>query len=170
VPVLAQRQLGNGITGNDSGNRNNNGSNQGIGGGQGTGFNNGPGIFAIEPEKAIKVKIVAVCLEHGKRSPNPYVEYKLVPLDEFTTDAKVIDVVRSLGRGELDQKAAQAAAWHLANGLSWQQLAKKIGVKHLGGQTEPFFTSAQLERAFAAVEKAASRAAGSASSSSAGGQ
>lgn len=166
VPV--QAQFGFPPVGNNNGNNNNRGggSNQGVGAGQAGGQNGG--IFNIEPEKAVKIKVVAVCLEHGKREPNPYVAYRLVPLEEYTSDAKVIDVVRSLARGDLDQKSAQAAAWHLANGLSWKQLAHKIGVRHLGGRTESFFTSAQLERAYQAVESATQRA--DASVQSSGGQ
>jgi hypothetical protein len=153
VPALAQINfpgLNPGINGN--GNNNNNGVNQGVGAGPGNW--NGNGLFSIEPERAIKVKLVAVCLEHGKREPNVHVAYRLLPLDEFTSDAKVIDVVSQLGRGELDQKSAQAAAWHLASGLSWKQLAAKIGVRHIGGRTEPFFTAAHLQRAKAAVAEA----------------
>ena len=50
-----------------------------------------------------------------------------------------------LGRGEVDQVAAQAAVWNLANGLSWEELAAKVGVKHLNGSTEPFFNAAQIQ-------------------------
>jgi hypothetical protein len=155
VPAFAQVNLfgPNANNGNNNNNRNG-GANQGVGAGIGQGWGNNPGIFNIEPEKVVKVKIVAVCLEHGKRTPNPYVAYRLLPLDEFTSDAKVQGIVRSLGRGDLDQKAAQAAAWHLANGLTWKQLATKIGIKHIGGQIEPFFTAAQLERALAATQSA----------------
>jgi hypothetical protein len=162
VPALAQFNLPGlnpGLNGNN--NPNNGGVNQGVGAGQGNWNNNG--LFSIEPEKAIKVKIVAVCLEHGKREPNVHVAYRLLPLDDFTSDAKVIDVVGKLGRGELDQKSAQAAAWHLADGLSWKQLAAKVGVRHIGGRTEPFFTAAHLERAKSAVAAATSRGEQSAS-------
>lgn len=170
VPALAQGNLLGGPN-NGNNNGNNGGSNQGVGAGVGQGFGNNAGIFNIEPEKVVKVKIVAVCLEHGKRTPNPYVAYRLLPLDEFTSDAKVQSVIRSLGRGDLDQKAAQAAAWHLANGLTWKQLATKIGVKHIGGQIEPFFTAAQLERALAATQSAAKNAEQSSRSvASSGGQ
>ncbi len=153
VPALAQFNLPGlnpGLNGNN--NPNNGGNNQAVGAGQGNWNNNG--LFSIEPEKAIKVKIVAVCLEHGKREPNVHVAYRLMPLEEFTSDAKVKGVVGKLGRGELDQKSAQAAAWHLANGLSWKQLAAKIGVRHIGGRTEPFFAAAHLERAKSAVAAA----------------
>ena len=54
-------------------------------------------------------------------------------------------------RGKLDQHSAQAAAWHLQNGLSWEELANKIGAKHINGSVEPYFTAAQLQRAGAAT-------------------
>jgi hypothetical protein len=49
-----------------------------------------------------------------------------------------------LGEGNLDQKAAQAAAWHFANNMSWAELnAKKI--HHIGGRAdEVYFSPAQL--------------------------
>jgi hypothetical protein len=166
APVLAQ--IGWGPNFGNNNNNNNGGGNQAVGAGIGQG--NNVGFFAIEPEKAVKIKVVAVCLEHGKKEPNPHVAYRVLPLEEYTSDAKVIDVVRSLGRGELDQKAAQAAAWHLANGLSWKQLAAKIGVRHIGGRTERFFTPSQLERALAATQHAASRAEQAAATQSIGGE
>jgi hypothetical protein len=56
--------------------------------------------------------------------------------------------------GKLDQHSAQAAVWHLQNGLSWDELAKKVGVKHLNGSVEPYFTAAHLQRALAAARMA----------------
>ena len=93
----------------------------------------------MAPERVAKLKVVSVCLEHGKKDPNPQVAYDLVPLESFVKDAKVIELVKMLGRGEIDRRAAQAAAWHQANQLSWQELADKIGAKHISGATEPYF-------------------------------
>ena len=67
------------------------------------------------------------------------------------------EMVKMLGRGEIDQKSAQAAAWNLENGLTWQQLAAKVGVKHLNGSVEPYFTTIHLERALG-VTRAAQKA------------
>lgn len=132
----------------------------GFGGGGGGGFGGGGGggIFNVAPERATKVKVVTVCLEHGKDDPNPRIPYELRPLKTFTEDPKVIELVRMVGRGEIDQHSAQAAAWHLANGMSWQELARKIGKKHLNGSTEPYFTAAHLTRALAASRVAEERA------------
>jgi hypothetical protein len=57
-------------------------------------------------------------------------------------------------RGQIDQHSAQAAAWHLQNGLSWQELAAKIGVKHIDGRKEPYFLPQHLQRALAATQVA----------------
>jgi hypothetical protein len=57
-------------------------------------------------------------------------------------------------KGKLDQHSAQAACWHLQNGLSWEELATKIGVKHLNGTVEAYFTPAHLERALVATRAA----------------
>jgi hypothetical protein len=62
-----------------------------------------------------------------------------------------------LGRGEIEQSAAQAAVWHLANGLTWQQLTNKIGVKHINGTTEPFFSLQALQKAHQAVQEVSRR-------------
>jgi hypothetical protein len=59
-----------------------------------------------------------------------------------------------LGRGEIEQSAAQAAAWHLANGLTWQQLTNKTGVRHINGTAEPFFSLQSLQKAQQAAQEA----------------
>ena len=143
------------------------GGGQGLGGGGGGfgggggglgGGGGGGGFFNVAPEKVGKIKVTTVCLEHGKDDPNPRIAYELRPIESFIEDAKVIELVKMVSRGEIDQHSAQAAAWHLANGMSWQELAQKVGRKHLNGATEPYFTRAHLERALAATKAAVERA------------
>ena len=163
VPVAAQFG-GPGIFGNDQNPLNNNNANQGLGVAirpQGQQNNFGPGIFNVGPERAIKLKFTAVCLEHGKRSPNTRIPYELVPLESFTSEAGVVELVKMLSRREIDQPTAQAAAWHLADGMSWEKLARKISVRHLNGVSERFFTGDQLAAAKDAVTEAERRTAGS---------
>lgn len=150
VPVLAQLGGVGGGLGGQGGNQN---QQQGIGGGGfggggqgGGGFGGGGGgLFNIGPEKVGKLKFKSVCLDHGKLDPNPRVPYEMRPIESYVTKGEVIEVVKMLSKGEMDQASAQAAAWHLNNGLSWNELASKIGVKHLNGTTEPYFTQGQLE-------------------------
>jgi hypothetical protein len=168
VPVQAQfgggmmgggMQGGGGMMGGGMG-----GMNQGMGGGMmgggggmmggGGGMMGGGGMFNVAPEKVAKVKIVTVCLDHGKKDPNPRVPYKLIPVESYAKNAEVAEVLKLMTSGQLDQHSAQAAVWHLQNGLSWEELAAKIGAKHLGGSVEPYFTSEQLRRAFSATKVA----------------
>ena len=62
-----------------------------------------------------------------------------------------------MGRRFLPWALAQAAAWHICNGMSWEELAAKK-INRLGRPDEPFFTLAQLKAASqvtAAAEKLA---------------
>jgi hypothetical protein len=168
VPVLAQGGFGAGMGaggGNNNGNSNQNQSmgmgmgGMGMGGGMMGGMGGmGGGFFNVAPEKLAKVPVVGVCLEHGKKDPNARVPYELRPIETVAQNLEVIEVVKMLNRGEVDQHTAQAATWHLANGLSWQELSSKIGVKHLNGRVEPYFTRRHLELAMRVAREASRRA------------
>jgi hypothetical protein len=164
VPVLAQRRGGGAAAGGVGGiGGGASGGSQGLGGGfggigGGGGFGGGGGLFNIGPERVIKLKVAAVCLEHGKNEPTSRMSYELVPISRVTNDPAVVEVVRMLGKGEIDQLAAQAAAWHLANGLSWQQLAEKVGTKHIDGRIDPYFSASQVEQAQSIASEAMRRA------------
>ena len=123
------------------------GGGQSVGGGGGTGGGTsgsemgggGAGIFNVLPQKVRKVKAVTMCLEHGKPDPTPRMKYIVVPVEQFTNKPEVIELCKMLGRGEIPPKAAQAAAWRLANGLSWEELASKDRVRLLNGYVEKWF-------------------------------
>jgi hypothetical protein len=173
VPVLAQRggaRGGAGGMGGMGGGMGGMGGMQGMGGGMmgggmggmgggmmGGGMGGG-GMFSVAPEKVAKGAITLVCLDHGLKDPNPHVPYKLIPLESYAKNAEVTEVVKMLARGELDQHSAQAAAWHLQNGLTWEELTNKIGAKHLNGSVEPYFNAVNLQRALAASQAAKERA------------
>jgi hypothetical protein len=158
VPVLAQ-MLGGGLGAGGIGG----GGNQGVGGGFGGaggagGGLGGGGFFNVAPDKVGKIKVTTVCLEHGKADPNPRIPYEIRPIESFTDKADVIEMCKMLARGEIDQGSAQAAAWHLANGLTWEQLAGKIGKRHFNGSTESFFTREQILRGMKIAAEAGHRA------------
>jgi len=161
VPILAQRGRGGGggMGGMGGGMGGRGGGMQGMGGGMmGGGMGGGMmggmggGMMNVAPEKVQKIRIGTVCLDHGKDDPNPRVPYKPVPIDSLVKDPIVVELIKLMCKGQLDQHSAQAAAWHVQNGLSWEELAHKIGAKHIDGSKEPYFTAVHLERAFAAVK------------------
>jgi hypothetical protein len=131
----------------------------GFGGGLGGLGGLGGGFFNVEPGKVGKIKVTTVCLEHGKEDPNPRVPYTIVPIEEFTDKPEVIELCKMVGRGEVPQNVAQAAAWHLANGKTWQELAElDRHFSSLTGRREKFFTLAELRAAMTVVQAAVQRA------------
>jgi hypothetical protein len=185
VPVLAQlrnNQFGN----NQFGNANNMGAPQQLGVGNRFGnqfgnqgnmnmMNNNPqqfnllvpdrlddranfAPFNVAPEKVARLTLPSVCLEHGKKEPQSSMAYTVKPIDAATEKAQAHEICRMLGRGEIDQRVAQAAAWHLANDLGWDALAAKR-VRVLGYGHRRYFTPQQLALAKDAVGDAFAAAA-----------
>ncbi len=103
----------------------------------------GQGIINIPPEKIAQIKVPLVCLEHGKADPRPGIPYEIKPIESVTDKPEVQELCRMLGTGQLNQRAAQVAAWHLNNGLSWDYLARKQ-LKHADGTSEPYFTAMEI--------------------------
>ncbi len=171
VPALAQFGGGQGGQGGFGGNQQG-GMNQGMGGGMGGmggggmgggggGFGGqgggGGGFFNVAAEKVGKIKVVTICLEHGKADPRPRIPYTLKPLEEFNDDPHVYEVCSMLGHGEIDQRAAQVAAWHFTDAMSFEELAAKR-IKHLNGTSEPYFAHAEVVRAVQIVRESVRRA------------
>jgi hypothetical protein len=141
VPVLAQN-----IGGNRGGGSSSSGGQQSMGGGgmMGGMGGMGGGMFNIAPEQVGQFRVATVCLEHGKKEPRPNIPYAIRPLDEVTTAPGVRELLAAMSRDDLSQRAAQAAAWHLANNMSWQELAAKR-VEHLNGTSEPWFNPQEIQ-------------------------
>jgi hypothetical protein len=148
APILAQGGLG-GLGGGNNNNNNNNQNQQaggGIGGQQG-GIGGGQGgLFNIAPEKVGEIVVTTVCLEHGKLEPSKYIPYEVKPLSECTTKPGVAEALALLADGKTNQKVAQAAVWHLANGLTWDQLAAKK-VNRVGRADTPYYEAKELNAA-----------------------
>jgi hypothetical protein len=63
-----------------------------------------------------------------------------------------------LGHGQVSQNIAQAATWHLTDGMSWQELAHKDRVKLSNGYTEKYFAPQEIAMAMRVVSEAERRA------------
>jgi len=94
-------------------------------GGMGGGGQGGGGFFSIPPERTVRVPYVSACLNHGKPDPSARLDYKLVPVDEYTQDEVLAELIRMVGTGRVNQHSAQAAIWTRTDNMSWQELAAK---------------------------------------------
>jgi hypothetical protein len=112
----------------------------------------------VDPGKVGKFKVATVCLEHGKQDPNPHAPYELRPIESFTDNQRVIELCRMLGRGEVSTNVAQATAWHLTAGLSWDELVSKDKVRLSNGYTEKYFAPEEIAIAMRVAQEATRRA------------
>lgn len=117
----------------------------------------GGGPFSLPPERTRTLRVPTVCLDHGKREPSPRIAYRMTVLENCSTDPRLQDVVACLSSGAISQKVAQAAAWHISSGRTWQQLSAEMIVMAGGTPDVPFFTPAELAAARRLVEESTSR-------------
>lgn len=115
--------------------------------------NMGGAAFSIPPESVRVLRTETVCLEHGKPEPYPNIPYKIERTETFSKDPVLAFILETLARKDVLQKVAQAAAWHVANKLSWNDLANE-SVKHLIGYSERYFTNEELAKAQELVDYA----------------
>jgi hypothetical protein len=116
----------------------------GLGGMGGGGFFGGGMFNSIPPEQIASFQMNSVCLEHGKPEPSVKSEYVLVPVEKFSSDPVLYELLTIVGTGKVDPQGAQAAAWNIANKMSWDQLANKV-TPHVGGvPPTPYFNRNQL--------------------------
>jgi hypothetical protein len=85
------------------------------------------------------------------------VPYEIKPIDALTTNSAVHELLKQFANDRYPQRSAQAAAWHLNNGMSWQELAAK-SIPHLNRPAESYFTRAELQAGMAISEQAKSLA------------
>ncbi len=99
----------------------------GMGGGGMGGMGGGGmgGMMRVEADIPRKMTVATLCLTHGKADPNPRMKYKLVRLAEVNDSPVIEQFCVALAAGKVSQNTAQAAAWHVANGLTWEELVRK---------------------------------------------
>ena len=117
----------------------------GIGGPGGTANGNVPfnaapfnAFFSIPPERIARVEYVSVCLEYGAVDPRPGNVYRLVRVEEFSADPRLSLLLEELAWQGACTPGLQAAAWHVANGLSWEQL-QALKYDRVNGPDPPLF-------------------------------
>ena len=141
APILAQ----GGMMGGGGG-----GGGQGMGGG-------GMGMMNVPAEKELNARLPCVCLEHGKPEPRPKMTYEVKRVESFTEKPGISELLARLAHGQIGQRAAQAAAWHLNNDMSWEELAEKK-IEYANGTSEPYFTAVELQQGMAVAGQALNEA------------
>ncbi len=141
-------QIQGGGIGQGQGNNGAIGNGPGLGnvGGPGRGNGNGLGFFSVPTDKIVRVPYRSVCLEHGRPDPTPRMTYRIGKVEEFSDDPVLAETLKMVASGEHDAQAGQAAAWHVANKLSWKQLGEKT-IPHIGRSATRYFTAETLDRA-----------------------
>ncbi len=71
-------------------------------------------------------------------------KYQIKPIEAYTDKAEVQELCRMLGTGKLSQRAAQVSAWHLNNGMTFEQLAAKR-IKFADGTSQPYFSPQEIQ-------------------------
>jgi hypothetical protein len=121
------------------------GGGAGGGGGMGGGVGGG-GMFSVPPDTTLRVPYQSVCLEHGKADPDPTIHYQVIPVSQYTQDPQLAALLSLVGTQKIDHAVAQAAAWHLANKMSWDELAAKRSTE-IGFEAYAYFTPEALFKA-----------------------
>ena len=78
----------------------------------------------------------------------------MVPADSVVDRPAVVELLKAFGRGDLKHGAAQAAAWHLNNDLSWQQLAAKLQGTKRSFKRPPYFSADEIRTGMAYATEA----------------
>ncbi len=107
----------------------------------------GGGMFRVAPEKIVRRDVEAVCLDHGKKDPSPFTEYKNKPIEEVTDRPAVIELGKqTLGKNKVDHETIQMATWMLNNDLTTEDLAKETWTSANGAKS-PVYSQAKLQKA-----------------------
>ena len=108
----------------------------------------------MPPGKTLRLNVTSVCLEYGKPEPNSNHRYVIMPVEKYSSNPVFHELLPLFTRTKASQRVAQASAWHLANGLTWTELAGLTSVRGRVGVPLPIFTADDLRAARALVHTA----------------
>lgn len=81
-----------------------------------------PEALGISSGQTLELLVPSVCLNFGLPNPTPKNTFKLVDVDDYSPDPRVRKALRSLATLGTSQGVAQAVMWHVANGMSFEQI------------------------------------------------
>ena len=96
----------------------------------GTGFRSLPTAdstsgLAISEGQTVELLIPSVCLNFGIATPTAKDVFVLKDVTEYTSDPRAVKALRSLASLGTSQGVAQAVAWNVFNGMSFERIAKE---------------------------------------------
>jgi hypothetical protein len=169
-PGMGMGGMGMGGQGGGMGGMGGMGGGQGFGGGMGGGMGGmggmggggmggmGGGMFNVPAGRKGKLRLNIICLEEGRPDPKPTMEYVVQPLEKLNNDPRIAEICLMLGNNEIATSVAQAAAWHITDNLSWQQLLVKNRRESMDGSFERFFHPMEIQFAGRVIVAAQERA------------
>lgn len=108
------------------------------------------GLATIPSGRSIALQMRTACLNYGRPDPRPTWTYQLVSVEAYSSNPLLAELLENYGE-RVSRDMFQAAAWHVANGLSWQQLTQLPNPQVRGGNVRLFSTQ-QVQQAQRFVE------------------
>jgi len=83
--------------------------------------------ITIPVGETIELVIPAVCLNYGKATPTARDTFKLIDVEEYSSDPRVRKALRSLAIYGTSLGVAQAVMWHVCNNLPFETMVEQAG-------------------------------------------
>ncbi len=110
------------------------------------------GLATIPPGQSILLNMKTVCLNYGRPEPMSRMTYQLIPTAAHSSDPVLAELLESYSE-RVDRDVMQAAAWHVANGLSWEQV-NQLPDRRVPGVGARLFNPRQVDAARQLVSSA----------------
>lgn len=114
------------------------------------------GFATIPAGKSMQFGFKSVCLNYGRPEPMSKMTYRLIPVKTYSNDPVLAELLESYS-SRVDQDAMQAAAWHVANDMNWNQISH-LPLRSLAATSAKLFQAKDVQAAQQLVESAEARA------------
>lgn len=79
-------------------------------------------LLGVSPGQTLDLTIPAVCLNYGMPTPTSRDQFRLMMIEDYTSDTRVAKGLRTLQSIGTSQGVAQAVMWNLCNGLTFDRM------------------------------------------------
>lgn len=115
------------------------------------------GFATIPPGKTVQLGLKSVCLNYGHPEPMSKMTYRLMAVETYSNDPVLAELLEGYSP-RVDQDAMQAAAWHVANDMNWNQITH-LPLRSLVATSAKLFQTKDVQTAQSLVDAAKERAA-----------